>query len=208
MPNESSDGRRLRGYIEALAVETFSVVLGIVLALAANAWHDRRVHQESACEALRAIRTELASNDSLVRSKLQYHTAMRDSLAALLARTRTAEVPGGLLAIKNWNGLSPTQLLDDAWQTARSTQELEYLPYDLVIGLSRTYAIQQRIGDANRGFYAAVYTPAFASGGVAAIGAMHSFLSDLTSNESHLLEQFAVELRIVARYCRRDEMSS
>ncbi|HVX40668.1 MAG TPA: hypothetical protein VHB25_13955, partial [Gemmatimonadaceae bacterium] len=173
----------IRRRIEDLALETFSVVLGVALAFAANAWHDRRSHEQSACEALSAIRRELASNDSILRAKLPYHSAMRDSLRALLARTHSPEVPGGLLAIKNWNGLQPSPLVDDAWQTARSTQELTYLPYGLVIELSKTYAMQQRIADATRGLYAAVYTPAFASGGVAAIGAMSSFLDDLASNE-------------------------
>lgn len=190
--------------LEKLAVETFSVVLGIVLALAANAWHDRRTHEQAACEALRAIGSELKSNDSVLHDRLPYHTAMRDSLAALLARTRGSDVPGGLRAIDNWSGLRPTPILDDAWQTARSTQELQYLPYELVIGLSRTYAMQQRITDTNRGFYAAVYTPAFAAGGVAAIAAMQSFLGDLTSNEGHLQAQLDSSRRSVARYCQSE----
>ncbi|HEX4683554.1 MAG TPA: hypothetical protein VH277_12630 [Gemmatimonadaceae bacterium] len=193
---------RTAAHLEKLAIETFSVVLGIVLALAVNAWHDRRSHRQSSCDALHAIQSELASNDSMIHVKLPYHEAMRDSLAALIARTRGHEVTNGLRAIANWAGLSPTQLLDDAWQTARSTQELQYLPYTLVIGLSRTYAAQQRIGDASRGFYAAVYTPAFATGGVAAVASMQSFLNDLASNESHLQEQLDRARAETAMYCR------
>jgi hypothetical protein len=192
-----------RAHLEKLALETFSVVLGIVLALGANAWHDARVHRQSACEALRVIRSELASNDSTLRAKLPYHTAMRDSLAALLARTHGAVVPTGLRAIDNWSGLQPSPLLDDAWQTARATQDLQYLPYPVAVGISRTYAMQQRIADTNRGFYAAVYTPAFASGGVAAIAAMQSFLTDLVSNEGHLEEQMRRELHDSTSTCRR-----
>jgi len=193
---------RAAAHLEKLAIETFSVVLGIVLALAANAWHDRRSHQESACEALRAIRTELASNDSVVHAKLPYHEAMTDSLTALLGRTHGPVVPNGLRAISNWQGLSPAQLLDDAWQTARSTEAVQYMPYGVVIQLSRAYAAQQRIADQSRGFYAAVYTPAFATGGVSAIAAMQSFLSDLKSNEEHLQTQLDSTLARVKPYCQ------
>jgi hypothetical protein len=193
--------RHAAAHLEKLAIETFSVVLGIVLALAANTWHDRRVHEQSACEALRAIRSELGSNDSVVHAKLPYHEAMNDSLAALLGRTRGPVVPNGLRAIPNWVGLSPAQLLDDAWQTTRSTQDVQYLPYDVVIQLSRAYAAQQRITDQSRGFYAAVYTPAFATGGVSAIAAMQSFLGDLKSNEEHLQTQLDTTLARVKKYC-------
>lgn len=184
----------IKRHAETLAVETISVVLGVVLALAANAWHDRRTHAAEAHEALTAIRNELAVNDSVLHTKLAYHRAMRDSLNALLVRTKTREVPGGLRAIKNWSGGQPSQLLDDAWQTARSTQAIQYVPYRVVVPLSRTYGMQQRITDMNRAFFSTVYTPEFATGGVAALAAMDSYLSDLSSNEGHLVEQYDAEL--------------
>jgi hypothetical protein len=54
--------------------------------------------------------------------------------------------------------------------------------------------------DARRS-YAVVYTPSFATGGVGAIAAMHSFLSDLTSNEKHLADQLTTERRVLGSYC-------
>jgi len=193
---------RAAAHLEKLAIETFSVVLGVLLALAANAWHDARGHKQSACESLRAIRAELTSNDSVLRAKLPYHEAMNDSLLALLGRTHGPVVPKGLRAIANWSGLSPAQWLDDAWQTTRSTQNIQYLPYAVAIQLSRAYAAQQRISDESRGFYAAVYTPAFATGGVSAIAAMQSFLGDLKSNEEHLQTQLDTTLARTQQYCR------
>lgn len=185
----------IRSHAEAFALETFSVVLGIVLALGANAWHDRVVHKEQAREALASIRAELSANRGSLGPKLSYHSAMHDSLGALVARTHTREVPGGLFAVANWNGLQPTSLLDDAWQTARSTQALEYLPYDEVLALSRTYAIQQRIAEINRAFFGAVYTPEFASGGVFAIGSMSSYLQDVAAAETRLSSEYDAEIK-------------
>jgi hypothetical protein len=130
----------LKHHAETLAIETFSVVLGIILAFGANAWHEQRTHAADAHEAMVAIRNELAINDSVLHTKLAYHREMQDSLTALLGRTKTREAAGGQLAIKNWNGLQPPQLLDDAWQTARSTQAIQYVPYDVVILWLRTGA--------------------------------------------------------------------
>lgn len=189
-------------HLEKFAVETFSVVLGIALAFGVNAWHDRRVHAAAACEALREIRSELAANDSALQGEIPYHLAMRDSLRALLARTHGPVVPGGLSAIKNWRGTHTAQPLDDAWQAARSTEALEYLPYDLVIQLSRGYAMQQQLTDINRGFYGAVFTPAFATGGTAALATMESYITDLASGEQHLEARLATERRLVARTCQ------
>src|SRR5579884_1125517 len=67
---------RAAAHFEKLAVETFSVVLGIVLALAVNAWHDDRVHRQQACEALRAIRSELSTNLAALRERAGYHLEM------------------------------------------------------------------------------------------------------------------------------------
>jgi hypothetical protein len=70
---------------ETLAVETFSVVLGVLLALGANAWREDRRHAADAHHALETIRAELATNRDAIRAKLPYHRAMHDSLAALVA---------------------------------------------------------------------------------------------------------------------------
>lgn len=186
--------RRFGSIAESLAIETFSVVLAIVLALGANALHDRRVQAARAREALMAIRAELVANRETLSAKVLYHRAMHDSIDALITRTRTRVVPGGLRAIANWNGLGPSQLLDDAWQTARATQSLEHLAYSMVLNLSGTYALQQRIGDVNRAFFATVYTPAFATGGVAAFGSMSNYLEDVSSTEGHLLDRYEAEI--------------
>jgi hypothetical protein len=180
--------------IESLVVETFSVVLGILLALSANAWHDKRSHDAQAREALHNILTEIAANRASVAAKVTYHSAMRDSLDALVARAHGKTVPGGLLAVKGWNGISPTRLVDDGWQSARATGAVQYIPYTEVLELSKSYGLQQRIADVQRAFYSVIYTPGFASGGVYALASMSSFLGDLSVNEQQLLRQYDKEI--------------
>jgi hypothetical protein len=190
---------RFKHHLGTIAIETFSVVLGIVLALAANAWHDRRAHDEQARVVLQSIRAEVMTNRAALAGKLPYHDAMHDSLAALIARTHAREIPGGLAAISNWRGLQPTRLLDDAWQTARSTQVLQYLPYDVVLSLSRTYATQLRLSDIDRALFGAIYTPAFATGGVAAVAAMSSYLQDVVATEQSLAATYDAEIKQLDR---------
>jgi hypothetical protein len=189
---------RLRIRVEQLVVETFSVVLGILLALGANAWHDSIVHGAQARDALSNIRGEIAANRAAIAEKVQYHAAMRDSLDAVVARTRTASPPGGLLAIHGWNGICPLRLVDNAWQTAGATGAMQYMPFAVVLPLSRAYGLQQRVVDIQRAFYSVVYTPEFAVGGVAAFASMSSFLSDLVANERQLVAQYDLALASVS----------
>jgi hypothetical protein len=151
---------RLRIRVESLLVETFSVVLGILLALAVNGWHDRRTHDASAREALHNIRDEIAANRATLGAKVGYHEAMRDSLQALLARTSNGRLTASQNTIQGWNGIAPARLVDNAWQTARTTGVMQYIPYPVVLRLSNCYGLQQGISDAQRAYYAVVYAPA------------------------------------------------
>ncbi|HEX3865972.1 MAG TPA: hypothetical protein VHV78_04435 [Gemmatimonadaceae bacterium] len=181
---------RLHIRVEQLVVETFSVVLGILLALAANTWHDSRAHAAQARDALVGIRAEVAANRVTLDAKLGYHVVMHDSLDALVARTHGQEPPGGLLAIKGWNGISPPRLVDNAWQAAAATGAMQHIPAAMVLQLAKTYSLQRRVDDIQRAFFSIVYTPQFALGGVGAIASMASFLGDLSVNENHLLAQY------------------
>jgi hypothetical protein len=134
----------LRIRAEQIVVETFSVVLGILLALAA---------------------------------------------------THTASAPGGLQAVHGWDGVHPVRVVDDAWRTAGTTGAMQYIPFAVVLPLSKTYELQQRVVDLQRAFYSVVYTPQFAVGGVAAIASMSSFLGDLVANERQLVKQYDLALR-------------
>jgi len=184
----------VRSNAEKLAIETFSVVLGIALAFAVNDWHTQRVHQQQARQVLASIRAELVANRDLVRQHAEYHRAMADSAEALITRTRGAAVPGGLGAIANYSGLHPTQVLDNAWQTARSTQALELISYDVAVGLSTTYAYQQRLVDLTRAFYAVSYGPAFSTGDIGALKSTWLYLGDAVANETEMIGRYDAQI--------------
>jgi hypothetical protein len=181
---------RLHIRFEHIVVETFSVVLGVLLALAANDWHESRVHDAQARDALAGIHAELAANRATLANKVAYHAAMHDSLDALVARAHGGSAPGGLTAIKGWNGISPPRLVDNAWLSTYQTGVMQYIPVTTVLPLATTYALQQRVVDIERAFYPTVYTPQFAIGGVGSIASMASFLGDLSVNERQLLAQY------------------
>ena len=188
----------LKDHVPAIAVETFSVVLGVLLALAVNAWREDGVHHVQVDVALQTIRREIAANRELLTERLPYHQSMRDSLRALVGRTRGQTTPGGLQVIKTWQGVQPTRLVDDAWHTAGATGLLQYMPYPLVLELSQTYSTQNRLQDVNRGLATVVYSPSFAANGVAALASVDSYLADIAETETQLVSQYDSSLRAVS----------
>lgn len=181
---------RPRIRIEALIVETFSVVLGILLALGVNGWRERRAHDTSAREALRNIGAEIAANRSALAPQVGYHEAMRDSLHALLLAGRDRARAADPSSIAGWKGIAPTRLVDNAWQTATTTGVMQYIPYAVALRLSSCYGLQHAIDDAQRAYYAVVYAPSFAAAGNSAVASMGSYLADLSVSERELAAQY------------------
>ncbi len=65
---------------QSLLLESFFVVLGVVLALGANAWLQNRADLEAAQTARESIREELVTNRADVVKAAQYHFGLVDSL--------------------------------------------------------------------------------------------------------------------------------
>ncbi len=63
-----------------LMLEVFFIVLGVVLALAANDWREHRSNLRHASTALESIRDELDANRQAVDNALAYHAHLYDTL--------------------------------------------------------------------------------------------------------------------------------
>ena len=122
----------------ALFEATF-VVLGVVLALAANEWRQSREERRRASVATTAIAAELQANRAALVTASQYHTQLLDSLRAQRPATWRPSpwmFPRGFVA--------PAQLSSTAWQSAADAGVVEHMPYKAVLRLSRAYADQSR----------------------------------------------------------------
>ena len=120
-------------------LEAFFVVMGVVLALAANEWRQSLADDRRARTALGTIREEVAQNRRAVLEAVTYHLALSDSLRAFRPAA-PGDAPSGALFSRGF--VAPATVLSTAWQTATATDAISHMPYDTVLRVSRLYESQ------------------------------------------------------------------
>lgn len=113
-----------------MALEVFSIVLGVLLALAVSEWQEDRSNAEKARVAMSNIRAELQSNLELLKT---IHPNNSQVVASITSdEIENAEdamiVPG-------------VQMRSSAWQTLSSTGLANFVDYDKLIELSQLYSM-------------------------------------------------------------------
>lgn len=111
-----------------LGVETFFVVLGVLLALALDEWRQDRREQEVVVLALQNIREEIRSNRAEVQRALGHHLD-------LLRRLK--ETPDMAVALR------PAMVRNNAWQAAQSSQAATRMDFSAVAAFSRMEELQE-----------------------------------------------------------------
>jgi len=113
------------------------VLLGVALALAANAWWEHRRDENRAAQALASIEIELRTNRDQVQSALDYHNEKLELLQAWDASAPPSprEFSRGFV--------SPARVLRSAWDTAGASEALIKIDYEVLLTLSRAYAGQE-----------------------------------------------------------------
>ena len=124
-----------------VALQIFSVVVGILLALFINNWSTARQEQATVQTAMAAIRAELAAN----RIALRAHSAQMFDMAK-----RTHESPKNAnqplrrcYEWDEWRGIGGLNLVDAAYQAAIATQALAHMPFEQASQVSQTYGWQR-----------------------------------------------------------------
>jgi hypothetical protein len=172
-PDSANDGiaattpsRRRRIDWRPILLEAFFVVLGVVLALAANEWRQAIVDRRSATTALESIREELDANRQSVLLSLKYHLQLSDTLIVILrqaaARGDSASPPG--IRVFSQGFVHPAQLLSTAWETAAATDAVRHMSHDDVLVLARVYDQQRRYATQSEQIGALIYGEIFARG--------------------------------------------
>ena len=135
-PREAAprDGAR----IPALARDVVLVVLGAMLALAADEWRETRQRRERVRVALVGIRDELRANQQRVRTARDKHVRIVDTLQKIQARG--ALPPPQIYMNGMWN---PASVTSAAWEAARETGALADMPMATVLELARVYHAQE-----------------------------------------------------------------
>jgi hypothetical protein len=124
--------------IAELAVHTFAVVLGIMLALALD--EQKKEHETAAAvaNAMGAVHTELESNRTRLRTHHQHLVAMAD-----LLRAEKTESVQSCADYKGWQGTHNPLLLDAAYQTAIATQAFSHVEFSRAQSVAAAYGLQR-----------------------------------------------------------------
>ncbi|MGA9334070.1 MAG: hypothetical protein WBV39_07310 [Rudaea sp.] len=124
-----------------VAVETFAVVLGILLALAINEWQSRRETAERVATARTAIHAEVRSNRVAVAKTVAYD---KQVVAALQAALDGSHPPANCTNIDQWHGLNTPVLLSSAYDGATRAGILADMNFDEASDIAGIYARQNR----------------------------------------------------------------
>jgi hypothetical protein len=117
--------------IQKLVIEVFSIVLGVLLALAVSEWNEQRSHKIQANSALQNISNELRSNQELLKLIHENNVATVDAMTM-----EPGSEPG-----ETRNFIPGLQLRETAWDTLLSTGLSNYVSYERILVLSHAYSM-------------------------------------------------------------------
>jgi hypothetical protein len=181
----------------SLLLEAFFVVLGVVLALAANEWRRSQNDRQNAAVALASIRDELLVNRDAVLSSTQYHQRLVDTLSTL-ARQASGSNPAageGMPDPRLFSGgfTRPASLLHTAWDAASATDVIRHMHYADVLLLARIYEEQQeyrrQADQVGQLIYAQLFDRGF-QGVVRNYGNLNTLIATFWYRECQLLHRY------------------
>jgi len=116
--------------LKQMALEVFSIVVGVLLALAVSEWQEDRSNAEKARVALANIRAEVQSNLELLQIIHPNNSQVVESISSGEIENPEDEtvVPG-------------VQMRSSAWQTLATTGLSNFIDYDLLLELSQLYSM-------------------------------------------------------------------
>ena len=141
-PSDEKRGWLRIGHLELsdLLVETFSVLLGVLLALLINAWVQKRQTQDKVDEAMAGIRQELRVNQQTLDARGAYYQDLIEHADAAL---KAPNPPAYCDELPQWHGIySPTesQLLRAAYDTATASGVFADMDFETIRRIANLYA--------------------------------------------------------------------
>ena len=125
-----------------IAIQTFSVVLGVLLALAIGEWSRDREERKQVEAALKAMRAEIEANRAEVAGGLK-HIAETDAAMAEKEKADPSAGPRPCNQTPGFSGIAYPLLLDSAYQTAIATQTLAHMDFNQAQQVAHVYAKQR-----------------------------------------------------------------
>ena len=118
-------------------IEAVLVVLGVVLALAANEWRESARDHAAAMRALASIKEEIETNMEAVSQSRNYHSEKIQILREQQsdAALNPQDFPKGFIF--------PARVSRSAWSSASETGAFSHLQFEHVLEISRIYDQQK-----------------------------------------------------------------
>jgi hypothetical protein len=198
-PRESPEGQGEAGWRKLIGSALFEaafVVLGVVLALAANEWRQARVHRAEGENARTAIANELRANRHLLDSARIYHRRVIGTIFSSPPDTKfdAQTFRGGFI--------QPAQVSTTAWEVASETGALSHIPYPEVLAISQVVALERRYDAMALSTGQLIYGELYRVGpnGVAANARnLASILGSFTYREDQVIRQIDSTLALLSR---------
>ena len=132
---------------KTIAVEVFSVVFAVLLALGLNNWWQERSNEKLGEEALKNIVLEMERNMHELDTAMEQLQSQLDLLNS--ERERYENNKDSTLTL----GYSHTVLSDNAWKTANITQAVLYVDPELIMEISDLYSVQELYSDFGNNYF-------------------------------------------------------
>ncbi len=129
---EMNEPGKRRWPIQKLAIEVFSIVVGVLLALGVNEFREQRLHRAQADSAMHNIKLEIQSNIDFLTLVHENNTVTLDAMS----EEANSDVEG------DRNFIPGLQIHATAWETLLSTGVSNYVDYESILLLSKMYSIQ------------------------------------------------------------------
>lgn len=174
--------------VRSALLEAGFVVLGVILALAANEWRQDLADKEHSRQAVASIQEEVRANRAAVEVSMEYHSEL---LKMLQGEHEEGWVPDARDFPRGF--IFPARVSRTAWSTASETGALSKTEFSVVMKMSRIYALQDRYEAQVLTVGQIIYAELF-KGGTQAIAGNYrnlaSIISTFAYREKELLAQY------------------
>ena len=126
-------------WLARVLVESFFIMLSILLALAVDNWSESQRHQRLALQSLQVFEREIRQNLAAIEDNIPYHSGLRSVVAQAVADPSQAADMRTIV-----EGLKPVLLYNTAWETAVASAALTHVDVEIISRLSRMYSVQER----------------------------------------------------------------
>jgi len=167
-----------------IVLEVALISTGVFLGLAGEQWRENARHRESAEQALRRFRAEIAADKKAIEDVKDYHA---DRLKELNAYFEAPADKRNSVEVRLTKSANPAFVDRTAWDLALATQSLTYIDADLAYTLSSIYSVQAYMQDEARGFVQAMFIRPPVADGAAFLGALQAYFGDASLIEPRLL---------------------